>query len=47
MKNKNIKTPRAVIVTYSMWVWNLVFHIKGGTVAEAVRKYDFEEDAEA
>ena len=30
-----------------MWVWNLVFHIKGGSVAEAARKYDFEEDNEA
>ena len=27
-----------------MWVWNLVFHIKGGAVAEAFRKYDIEED---
>jgi len=47
MKNKNIKTPRTVIVTYIMWVWNLVFHIEGGAVAEAIRKYDFEEDTGA
>jgi len=47
MKNKNIKTPRTLIVTYFMWVWKLVSHIEGEAVAEADRKYDFEEDTGA
>jgi hypothetical protein len=47
MKNKSIKTPRFVIVTYFMWVWKSGSHVKGVVIAEAVRKYDYEEDAGA
>jgi hypothetical protein len=44
-KNLKIETHKAVILLYcSVWVWNLVAHIKGETQTEGVWKQGAEEN---
>jgi hypothetical protein len=43
-KNIKIKVNRTVILSFFVWVSNLVSHTEGGTYAEDVREYGAEED---